>query len=44
MRLTKTFEALRLHRRRFVSGAGLALVAASQSGFGRTRQDKDGAS
>jgi hypothetical protein len=34
MRLLKAFEAFRLHRRRFVSTAGLALVAASQSGLG----------
>jgi non-heme chloroperoxidase len=31
MSLLKAFEAFRLHRRRFVSTAGLALVAASQS-------------
>jgi len=34
MRLAKVFEARGLHRRRFVSTAGLALVAASQSGLG----------
>jgi non-heme chloroperoxidase len=34
MHLLKTFEDFRLHRRRFVSAAGLALVAASQSGLG----------
>lgn len=34
MRLLKAFEAFRLHRRRFVSTAGLALIAASQSGLG----------
>jgi non-heme chloroperoxidase len=34
MRLFKTFEAFRLHRRRFVSSAALALVAAGQSGLG----------
>ena len=34
MRLLKAFEAFTLHRRRFVSTAGLALVAASQSGLG----------
>ena len=34
MRLRKAFEAFRLHRRRFVSTAGLALVAASQGGLG----------
>jgi non-heme chloroperoxidase len=33
MPLLKAFEAFRLHRRRFVSTAGLALVAASQSGL-----------
>jgi non-heme chloroperoxidase len=34
MRLLKAFEAFTLHRRRFVSTEGLALVAASQSGLG----------
>jgi non-heme chloroperoxidase len=34
MRLLKAFEAFKLHRRGFVSTAGLALVAASQSGLG----------
>jgi len=34
MRLFKTFEAFKPHRRGFVSTAGLALVAASQSGLG----------
>jgi non-heme chloroperoxidase len=34
MRLFKTFGAFRLHRRRFVSTAALALVAAGQSGLG----------
>jgi non-heme chloroperoxidase len=34
MHLLKAFEAFGLHRRRFVSTAGLALVAASQSGLG----------
>ena len=33
MRLAKVFESYRLNRRRFVSTAGLALVAASQSGL-----------
>jgi non-heme chloroperoxidase len=34
MRLLKAFEAFKLHRRSFVSTAGLALVAGSQSGLG----------
>jgi len=34
MRPIKAFEAFRLHRRRLVSTAGLALVAASQSSLG----------
>jgi non-heme chloroperoxidase len=34
MHLLKAFEAFKLHRRLFVSTAGLALVAASQSGLG----------
>ena len=34
MHLLKAFEAFKLHRRRFVGTAGLALVAASQSGLG----------
>src|SRR5712671_4223249 len=34
MRLLKAFEPFKLHRRRFVGTAGLALVAASQSGLG----------
>jgi non-heme chloroperoxidase len=34
MHLLKAFEAFKLHRRRFVGTAGLALVAASQSDLG----------
>jgi non-heme chloroperoxidase len=34
MSLLRALEALRLHRRRFVSTAGLALVAVSQNGLG----------
>jgi hypothetical protein len=30
----KAFEAFRLHRRRFITTLGLALVARSQSSFG----------
>src|SRR5258705_430488 len=42
MRLLKAFEASKLHRRRFVTTAGLALVAASQSGFGRSSKPATG--
>ena len=41
MRLLKAFEAFNLHRRRFVSTAGLALVAASQSGLGAASAEPD---
>src|SRR5882672_9434499 len=39
MRLLKAFEPFKLHRRRFVGTAGLALVAASQSGLGAASAD-----
>jgi non-heme chloroperoxidase len=41
MRLAKAFEAVRLHRRRFVSTAGLALVAAGQGGLGAASAEPD---
>jgi non-heme chloroperoxidase len=40
MHLVKAFEAFRLHRRHFVGTAGLALVAASQSGHGAAAEPK----
>src|SRR6266850_6688666 len=41
MRLLKAFEPFKFHRRRFVGTAGLALVAASQSGLGAASAEPD---
>jgi non-heme chloroperoxidase len=41
MHLTKAFEVFRLHRRRFVSAAGLAVVAASQGGLSAASAETD---
>jgi pimeloyl-ACP methyl ester carboxylesterase len=41
MHLLKALEASKLHRRRFVTTAGLALVAASQSGLGAASAEQN---
>jgi len=41
MRLRKAFEVFKLHRRRFVNAAELALAAATQSGLGAASAEPD---